>query len=135
MAVTLDIGEDYDIHPFNKHDVGYRLARLALANDYGKNIVSSGPLCREYSVVGNKMIIHFDSVGSGLELRTTNEFEIAGIDGVFHSATVSIDGETIVASNTKISNPIKLRYAWKDLSKTSLFNVEGLPASSFSTEK
>ena len=135
MAVTLDIGEDYDIHPSNKHDVGYRLARLALANDYGKNIVSSGPLYREYSVFGNKMIIHFDFVGSGLELRTTNEFEIAGIDGVFHTATVSIDGETIVASNAKISDPIKLRYAWRDLSKASLFNVEGIPASSFSTEK
>jgi len=135
MAVTLDIGEDYDIHPSNKHDVGYRLAGLALANDYGKDIVSDGPLYREYSVVGNKMIIYFDSVGSGLQLRSTNEFEIAGSDGIFRGATVSIVGETIVASNPKISNPIELRYAWRDLSNASLFNVEGLPASSFSTQK
>ena len=135
MAVTLDIGEDYDIHPSNKHDVGYRLARLALANDYGKNIISSGPLYKDYSVDGNKMIIYFDSVGSGLELLTSNEFEIAGKDGVFLDAEVSIVGKTIVASNPKISNPVKLRYAWRDLSVASLFNKEGLPASSFSTEK
>ena len=135
MAVTLDIGEDYDIHPSNKHDVGYRLARLALANDYGKNIVSSGPLYQKHFIDENKMIIYFDSVGSGLELRTNNEFEIAGKDGVFLNATVIIVGKTIVASNPKISNPVKLRYAWRDLSSASLFNLEGLPASSFSTEK
>tara|TARA_B100000768_G_scaffold169579_1_gene175290 strand:- start:99 stop:2096 length:1998 start_codon:yes stop_codon:yes gene_type:complete len=135
MAVTLDIGEDYDIHPSNKHDVGYRLARLALANDYGKNIVSSGPLYQKHFIDENKMIVYFDSVGSGLELRTNNEFEIAGKDGVFLNATVIIVGKTIVASNPKISNPVKLRYAWRDLSSASLFNLEGLPASSFSTEK
>ena len=134
MVVTLDIGEEYDIHPSNKHDVGYRLAGLALANDYGKNIISNGPLYKGYSVIGNKMVIHFDSVGSGLELRTINEFEIAGLDGVFLPAMVSIVGETLVASNTEISNPIKLRYAWRDLSNASLFNLEGMPASSFSTE-
>ena len=81
------------------------------------------------------MIIYFDSVGSGLELLTSNEFEIAGKDGVFLDAEVSIVGKTIVASNPKISNPVKLRYAWRDLSVASLFNKEGLPASSFSTEK
>ena len=42
MVVTLDIGNFNNIHPGNKQDVGFRLAGLALSNDYGKNIVSSG---------------------------------------------------------------------------------------------
>jgi sialate O-acetylesterase len=44
MAVTIDIGEWNDIHPWNKHDVGQRLALVAEKIVYGENIVHSGPL-------------------------------------------------------------------------------------------
>lgn len=44
MAVTLDIGNNSNIHPANKQDVGERLALWALAKDYGKSIAYSGPL-------------------------------------------------------------------------------------------
>jgi len=45
MAVINDIGAAKDIHPQNKHDVGARLARWALVQDYGKkDVVISGPL-------------------------------------------------------------------------------------------
>ena len=35
MAVLMDIGEEDDIHPHNKQDVGKRLALLALDKQYG----------------------------------------------------------------------------------------------------
>lgn len=44
MAVTIDIGEWNDIHPWNKDEPGRRLALLAEKMVYGENIVSSGPL-------------------------------------------------------------------------------------------
>ena len=44
IAVTYDIGDEEDIHPKNKYDVGERLALWALAHDYGKEISFSGPL-------------------------------------------------------------------------------------------
>ena len=42
MAVASDIGEAKNVHPKNKQDVGDRLARIALANVYGRKIEFSG---------------------------------------------------------------------------------------------
>jgi sialate O-acetylesterase len=44
MAIINDVGEANDIHPKNKKDPGERLARWALAKDYGKQLIYSGPL-------------------------------------------------------------------------------------------
>jgi sialate O-acetylesterase len=44
MAIINDVGEAKDIHPKNKQDPGERLARWALAKDYGRDLVYSGPL-------------------------------------------------------------------------------------------
>ncbi|HET9787988.1 MAG TPA: sialate O-acetylesterase, partial [Pyrinomonadaceae bacterium] len=44
MAVTIDIGDENDIHPRNKLDVGRRLAAWALAQTYGQSVMPSGPL-------------------------------------------------------------------------------------------
>ncbi|GIS21941.1 MAG: hypothetical protein CM15mP122_4470 [Bacteroidota bacterium] len=45
MVVTSDIGEQFDIHPANKQEVGERLAKLALINDYNRKDISGyGPI-------------------------------------------------------------------------------------------
>ena len=42
-AVIIDLGEAQDIHPKNKEDVGKRLARWALAREYGFDLVHQSP--------------------------------------------------------------------------------------------
>lgn len=59
MAVTIDIGEENDLHPRNKFDVGRRLAAWALADTYGQKVVQSGPLFDRYTIEGNRVRIHF----------------------------------------------------------------------------
>src|SRR5919106_74945 len=54
MAVTIDIGDENDIHPRNKLDVGRRLAAWALAGTYGQKVVPSGPLFDRYTIEGDK---------------------------------------------------------------------------------
>ena len=136
MVVTLDIGEVDDIHPSNKHDVGLRLAGLALNNDYGRNIVDSGPLYKNLEITKNKLMIEFNSIGSGLVLSNfeKSEFEIAGKNKIYVSADVKIIGDRIQLSSPDLLKPMYARYAWRDISIATLFNKEGLPASSFSTE-
>ena len=136
MVVTLDIGEIDDIHPSNKHDVGYRLAGLALSNDYGKPMVASGPLYKNSEVSGNKLIVTFDFIGSGLTSydKELSAFEIAGADKKYVAAEAYIENNKVYINSSKIQNPKYARYAWKDTSVASLFNREGLPASTFTTE-
>ena len=135
MVVTLDIGENHDIHPSNKHDVGYRFARLALNDYYGKTIVSSGPLFKSAIWKNGKVRVEFDSKGSGLVIRKLNrsEFELAGDDMKFKKAKVINHINFLEVSSSDIDEPRYLRYAFSDTSSAILFNMEGLPASTFFT--
>jgi sialate O-acetylesterase len=137
MAVTLDIGNPDNIHPTNKRDVGKRLALWALANDYGRDLVYSGPLYREQTVEGSSIRIHFDHAGSGLVAKggDLSHFEIAGEDEIYHSAKAVIDGETVVVSSSEVPAPVAVRFAWTNTAEPNLFNAEGLPASSFCTDQ
>lgn len=136
MAVTMDIGNPNDIHPTNKRDVGKRLALWALAKDYGKDVVYSGPLYREQTIEENKIRVHFNYIGSGLEAKggPLTHFEIAGEDQVYHPANAVIDGETVVVSAAEVASPVAVRYGWSNIAEPNLSNAEGLPASSFCTD-
>ena len=135
MVVTLDIGENYDIHPSNKHDVGYRLAGLALTNDYDQNNIASGPLYKDFEISGNKILVNFDYVGSGLIIRQNkkSEFEISGSDKQFFPARARVLNDKVEVFATKVTQPRHVRYGWSDTTSATLFNIEGLPASSFSS--
>jgi sialate O-acetylesterase len=136
MAVTMDIGNPDDIHPTNKRDVGKRLALWALAKDYGKELVFSGPIYRKQSIEDNRIRIYFNCTGSGLvaEGGPLTHFEIAGEDQVYHPALAVIEGETVVVSASEVPSPVAVRYGWSNIAEPNLFNNEGLPASSFSTD-
>lgn len=137
MAVTLDIGEPYNIHPANKKDVGERLALWALAKNYNKEIPYSGPLYKSMEIDRDKIILSFDYSESGLILRGDNpeeNFLIAGEDKKFVKANVRINGKQLIVYNEQISKPVAVRYAWANYVKANLFNSEGLPASSFRTD-
>ncbi|MFM2170797.1 MAG: hypothetical protein RI957_1026 [Verrucomicrobiota bacterium] len=139
MAVINEVGEAEDIHPKNKKDPGERLALWALAKDYGKNIVYSGPLYRKHEVVKDAIRISFDHVGSGLKARDAaplKRFEICGADGKWHWADAIVEGkDTIVVSSKEVTQPSAVRYAWAaNPEGANLINREGLPASVFTTD-
>lgn len=139
MAVTMDIGNIEDIHPKNKQDVGRRLALWALAKDYGQeDLVYSGPLYDAMEVEENQIRLRFTHVGSGLASMDggpLSHFTIAGSDGQFVPAEAVIDGETVVVSSEAISQPVAVRFAWRDDAEPNFANQEGLPASPFRTDE
>lgn len=136
MAVTLDIGSVETIHPCNKVDVGERLAGMALANDYKHKISKSGPTLKSITFKNGKAEVSFNySDGLYIKENASNEFEIAGEDGIFIPAQAKVDNNKIVVSSDKIPQPAYVRYAFRNGSHASLFNKEGLPAPSFTSEK
>lgn len=139
MAVTTDIGNPTNIHPKNKQDVGKRLAAIALHNVYGENNVYSGPIYQSMKTEGNKAVIGFTNVGSGLMVKDKygylKGFEIAGADKQFHYAKAYADGNSVVVYNDSVPNPAAVRYGWTDNAEDdNLFNKEGLPAAPFRTD-
>ncbi len=76
QAVIIDLGEGNDIHPKNKRDVAERLARLALAKDYGVKIPYRSPEYKSVQITGNKALVTLDTFGS--TLRTVDVGEAKG---------------------------------------------------------
>lgn len=149
MAVTIDIGNDKDIHPKNKQDVGKRLALLALAKDYKKDVVASGPLYKGMKKEGSKIRISFDHVGSGLiagekagldPVKETKGAELARFSiqddaGKWYWAQAKIDGDTILVWHDEVKTPQHVRFGYESNPEgINLYNKEGLPASPFTTD-
>jgi len=137
MIVITDHGSASNIHPPEKEPVGQRLALAARAVAYGEKIVSSGPVYRSVEIQGDKAIVHFDHVGSGLTHPGNGPlmgFTIAGADGKFGPADAVIRGGTVEVSSASISKPVAVRYGWANAPEVDLFNREGLPAVPFRSD-
>lgn len=132
MAVTSDIGDPHDVHPREKLEVGQRLARWALHEQYGRDIVFSGPLFKDYRVVNDRLEVLFDH-NEGL--RSTDGQELQGfafqtLDGQHISAKADIQDDKVVIElpNVRLKT---LVYGWDSVSQGNLVNQAGLPASTF----
>lgn len=139
MAVSIDTGSVSQLHPKNKKSIGLRHAYLALANTYEKDFVGSGPIFKSHRVVGNKIELSFDSIGSGLtpaKNSPLDTFAIAGEDRVWHWAKATIVDNKVLIESPKVSKPIAARYAWamNPSQRNMLYNKEGIPASPFRTD-
>jgi sialate O-acetylesterase len=137
MAVTIDIGEEKDIHPKNKQDVGHRLALIALARNYAQPVVYSGPVLQSFQIDEDRVLLSFKNIEGGLKTKgddTVKGFAVAGEDQVFHWATASIKGDKVELSSAEVPHPVAVRYAWGNNPVCNLYNGEGLPASPFRTD-
>lgn len=139
MCVTTDIGNPKNIHPTDKQDVGKRLSAIALKNVYKKDIVCLGPTFKSMEIKGNKIIISFDNIGSGLSISDKYDylkgFEIAGANKVFYYATAYIENNKVIIYNENVVDPVAVHFGWADdASDDNLYNKEGFPAGPFRTD-
>ena len=139
MAIINDVGEANDIHPKDKKSPGERLARWALAKDYSRDLIYSGPLYKSSKVQDGAVRVSFEQAGAGLKAcdgGALKRFEIAGADRVWHWADAKIDGtESVIVNSSEVKQPLAVRYAWAaNPEGANLVNSDGLPASIFRTD-
>ena len=139
VAVSIDTGDDVLLHPKDKKPIGLRLAYLALKRTYKEDFVEQGPFYKSHRIEGDKVVLTFDSVGSGLmtgKEGPLNSFALAGEDGNFVWADAVIKHDSVVVSAKSILVPAAVRYAWatNPSHRNLLYNKEGIPASPFRTD-
>jgi sialate O-acetylesterase len=133
MAITIDIGEPYDIHPPNKEPVAQRLFLQARHVAYGEDLVYSGPVPAKTEIRDGGFVVSFNHVGGGLTAKggELKGFEVAGSDMNFASATAEIKGNQVLVRCPAVDAPVHLRYAWDGCPDATLYNKEGLPGTPF----
>lgn len=137
MVSAVDLGEENDLHPRNKADVGKRLALAARSIAYGEELVYTGPLFRSVKFTSSSAQISFTGTGSGLiskDASVLKGFSIAGNDKKFYKATAVIENDQVKVSAPEVKEPRAVRYAFESWPDGNLYNKEGLPASPFRTD-
>ena len=146
------------IHYYNKLHPGMRMARWALAKQYGKHVAYTGPIYSGYKVNGRKVVVSFDkeSLFGGLMVGSKgmakdrrepgkfvepakptpgaklNHFRLCGTGRKWHAAEAVIVGDTVVVTSEKVPAPIGVQYAYSAVPENSnLYNKAGLPATPF----
>ena len=136
LVITSDIGDANDIHPKDKLPVGERLAWCALANEYGRDVVFSGPVFDSVTHQASAMQVHFIHAHGGLVAKggQVQGFALAGQDRRWHWADAHIEGDAVVVSALAVPEPVAVRYAWQANPQATLFNGAGFPAAPFRTD-
>jgi sialate O-acetylesterase len=136
LVVSIDLGDEHEIHPRKKQPIGERLTLSALAIAYGRKILHSGPIYNGMTVRGQEVVLNFEHVGQGLEARDgpLRGFTIAGEDRIFYNASARIEADKVIVWSDVVPEPKAVRYGWAKNPVVNLWNKDGLPASPFRTD-
>jgi len=160
MVVQSDINSANPggIHYYNKLHPGMRMARWALAKQYGKKVAYTGPIYKGYEIKDKKVIVSFEknSLFGGLMVGSKgmaknrrepgmfvepakptpydklNHFRVCGNDRVWYEASAEIHGDVVHVWSDKVLKPAGVQYAYSAVPENSnLYNKAGLPATPF----
>ncbi len=140
MAVSLDVGAAENVHPPDKQTVANRLALAARNIVYGEPTRYQGATFREATPELTAdgvaaMRVWFDhAAGLSFHGSAATGFELAGTDHRFVSAEANLQGETVLVRSASIPHPVYVRFGWSSIVQNSLYNSDGLPASTFTSE-
>lgn len=138
FVCAYDTGHIQMHSPF-KTVLGERIARWALATQYGQSLVWQTPIFQRADFVDGVATVHFDQpvhpVHGGRAL--IEGFVIAGADGHFHPAQAKLEGSSACRVwSDLVPVPVAVRYAWATFPAGTLVTSgsTGLPVAPFRTD-
>jgi sialate O-acetylesterase len=135
LAVAIDIGDRYDIHPANKQEVGRRLARAARRVVYGESIAPSGPVATSAWRDGSAVVVAFRDVERRLVAYSASGpigFELCGAEaGSCRYVTATLQKDRVLLAADDVSAATRVRYCWADSPVCTLYDESRLPAGPF----
>lgn len=137
IAITMDIGDEYFIHPPKKKEVADRLLFNALNQTYGlTGVDGKSPVYDSMEAIDGEILLKFTNAETGLfAFDELSGFEIAGANRVFYPAAATIvDSRNVIVKSEKVTTPVAVRYAWRNWVMGTLYDTNLLPASSFRTD-
>jgi len=138
LAVAIDIGDRYDIHPANKQEVGRRLARAARHIIYNDPSPPSGPTPASARREGDAVAVEFTDVAGKLVAYSAAEpigFELCGsAPSSCEFAGARIQGNRVLLRSSNAASATRVRFCWADSPVCTLYDEARLPAGPFQIE-
>lgn len=130
----IDTGDEKDIHPWDKHIVGQRLANLVLQDVYKHDdVFGKCPDLEKIVYSGKSAEVSFKDFGRGITLKG----DIRGFDvysnGMWQKANATFKDGKIVVTSADGGDVAGVRYLWKNWARPDvcIYNNDGLPANPF----
>lgn len=146
MCSISDIGEEMDIHPKNKKDVGQRLSLLARHYVYGEDLLCEAPSVSSARKEGNQIIITFNNAGNSLSIESDKlnamvVVPVNSIDSISDDTekvtsldfTASVSGNELTLTLSQMpKGNVQVEFADTMWYQVNLYNEAHIPAIPFS---
>lgn len=136
MAVLLDAGLKYGIHPRKKLEAGQRLALLALRGTYGNTVLPDYARLENVTVSNDTACVAFSHSKEWIYFehgKAEGNYEVKSTDGKWYPAKAWINRNRLYLKSENVSKPVAVRYDYQDYAVADLMH-DGLPVSSFNSE-
>jgi len=133
MAVAIDQAPPNSMKGNDRQEIARRLSLVVRRLAYGQACDSEGPCPVSCYREGKSLMVKFSHAEAGLiaVAKPVQSLELAGSDQVYHPASATLRGDTLVISSPHVAIPVSVRYAWSNAPVANLFNGASLPAAPF----
>lgn len=138
MISVMDLGDEYDIHPKFKMEVGRRLALLARGKVYGETLLCESPEFSAASLKDRQIILSFHHARGGLigDIHSRDAFVITQGNQLLGIEACVLTGEQLILllDHSPQDLPLHIAFAMQDYCPVHIWNKAGLPLKPFSCD-